>query len=284
MTHVLIEALAGAPSPFARAVRGGAGSDRVAHAFAAGYQAALCALVPSLAADGVATLAASEAGGAHPRAIATRLAARGDAWVLDGRKTFATRADEAQVLLVLAAATAGGEERAALKLVQVRAGAPGLTIVAGAPLPFCPEIQHSSVELASVPVAPSDVLEGDGWADYVRPFRTVEDVHVHAAVLAYVLAVGLRAGWPRPAREELAALLVTLGALAGRPPGDAATHVALAGAVQQARGALDRCEPSWDLVPEAEGTRWRRDRPLLKVAEPARAKRLEAAWSRFETT
>src|SRR5204863_1071589 len=84
-----------------RALLGGAVADRLAFAFAAGYTEALRALVPQL--DGVTSLCATEAAGNHPRAIRTTLTPiAGDRYVLRGRKQWATAANEAAHLLVVA--------------------------------------------------------------------------------------------------------------------------------------------------------------------------------------
>src|SRR5690348_2628168 len=65
--------------PIERAILGGAAADRLAWAFAAGYAAALRGLVSEadLPEGDLAALAATEQGGAHPRAIATELRADG---------------------------------------------------------------------------------------------------------------------------------------------------------------------------------------------------------------
>src|SRR5437588_11886352 len=83
-----------------RAAAGGFVADRIGYAFLAGYRAALARLDPTLSR---ASLCATEEGGAHPRAIKTRLAPQRDgAFVLDGEKTFATLASAAETLLVVA--------------------------------------------------------------------------------------------------------------------------------------------------------------------------------------
>ena len=82
-----------------RAAAGGFVADRIGFAFLAGYRAALPKLDPTLFR---ASLCASESGGAHPRAIKTRLRPRDGAFVLDGEKTFATLASAADTLLVVA--------------------------------------------------------------------------------------------------------------------------------------------------------------------------------------
>src|SRR5690349_23846938 len=57
----------------------------------------------------------------------------------------------------------------------------------------------------------SAILPGDGYSQYVKPFRTVEDIHVQAAVLSYLMREGQRLGWPQGWIERLSALLAALG-------------------------------------------------------------------------
>jgi hypothetical protein len=268
-----------APATLVRAVGAGAAADRVGHAFAAGYQAALRALVPALPEGGVASLLATEAGGAHPSAIATRL----DAGALTGEKTFASQGEEADWLLVLATAgdepaPAGGRPRKRLRLVRVPRGAAGVTVEPLPLTPFCPEVRHARVRLTGVRVRDEDVLPGDGWTDHVKPFRTIEDLHVFGAVLAYVWGVGARHRFPAAPREALSALFASLAALAAADPRAAGTHLALAGTIALARRVLADLEPAWADVDEAERARWQRDQGLLRVAEAARAARTAAAW------
>ena len=269
------------PVEFGRGVRAGAAADRVAFAFAAGYQAALRALVPSLPEDGVVSLAATEAGGAHPRAIATTLRQDhdGGGFTLSGVKTFATQADAARIFLVLASEGTGSDGRAQLRVARVARDAPGVAIEPQPPTPFCPEIGHAVLRLTEVPLADTDVLDGDGWTEIVKPFRTVEDIHVHGAVLAYVLGAASRFGAPPEALEAFASLLVTFGALAARDPSSAATHIVLAGAIATARRTLAAYASFWDAAPSDVRDRWHRDQPLLLVAEKARTARTATAWS-----
>src|SRR5512138_1749854 len=80
------------PRPVDRAIAGGAAADRLGYAFAAGYAAAVQALVPGLRPSTLASLAATEEEGAHPRAIRTELLRREGDWRLSGRKHFVTLA------------------------------------------------------------------------------------------------------------------------------------------------------------------------------------------------
>jgi alkylation response protein AidB-like acyl-CoA dehydrogenase len=266
--------------PIEAAVLGGLHADRVGFAFAAGYQAALRRLLPSLDGAGVAALAATEAGGGHPSAIATSLAAEGDegdSRVLRGKKSWITMADAADTLLVVAS-THRTEGRNHLVVARVDAKAPGVTLSRMPPTPFVPEVAHAELALDGVRIADADVLPGDGYEAYLKPFRTIEDLHVHGAVLGYFVGVGRRSGWPAAAIESLAALIAATCALARDDARSPAVHVATAGLLAAARRAIDELEPEWANVAEAERARWPRDRALLSVAQKARALRTESAW------
>src|SRR5690242_10869360 len=82
------------------AIVGGFHADRVAYAFASGYQAALHALVPDLPRENIASLCATEQGGAHPRNIRSSLApGENGGFVLDGNKRWATLSADASTFL-----------------------------------------------------------------------------------------------------------------------------------------------------------------------------------------
>lgn len=254
--------------PIERAIRGGHDADRLGYAFAAGYGAALTALVPGVPPH--TSLCATEEGGAHPRAIATTLR--------DGRlvgaKKWSTAAATARLLLVVASTGVDAEGRNRLVVVKVDPRAPGVTLTEMPPPPFAPEIGHAQVTLDTA-VAPEAVLPGDGYDVYLKPFRTIEDIHVHAAVVGWMLGLGERHGWPHDLIERLLAAVATLRQLAAAPPLAPATHLALAGAIAMARELVERAP--WDTLDPEALARWRRDRPLLEVAGKARAARLDAA-------
>lgn len=253
-----------------RAVIGGARADRVGYAFAIGYSTAL----EALAGEGSAALCVTEEGGTHPRSIRTRL--------IEGRvtgtKKWATLADRAQYLLVAATEGIDDAGRPRLRVVRIRADAPGVTIEAS-PAAFVPEIAHARVTLDGVA---GEVLPGDGYADYVKPFRTIEDVHVHAALVGYLVGVARPRGFAHAIVERLAMVasaLVTLGASDASAP---ATHLALAGAIAASAAIVAELEAAWAAAPDEEWARWLRDRPLLQVAGRARGVRLARAWQAVE--
>ncbi len=260
--------------PFDRAVLGGLRADRVGFAFAAGYRAAIQALAPSIDARDLVALSATEAGGNHPRAIETTLASGR----LKGRKRWTTLGGRASHVLVIASVGEDDLGRNRLKAVRVPTARVGVRVVPMHDAPFVPEIPHAELYLEDVAVTDDDVLPGDGYTDYLKPFRTVEDLHVHGAILGHLVGVARRFAWPREALEELVALGVGLRALAEAPPLAPSTHIALAGMLASTGRALERLGPCWSLCDEPVRTRWDRDKALLTVASKARDARRDAAW------
>lgn len=269
--------------PMASAIAGGYAADRIAWAFCAGYQAALRVLVPQLPADTLASLCVTEAGGNHPRAIQTTLLPHPELpgqFLLDGTKRWTTLGPDSALLLVAArSAGAAGATRVPLRLALVRQGAPGVSLRAMSDIRFVPEVAHAEVRFERVLIAEQDLLEGDGYARYVKPFRTLEDLHVHAAILAYLLREARRLAWPRAWIERAYATLHALVALARLDASSHATHIALAGALEIGAALVGEADACWEAVAEdPAAVRWMRDRALLAVASSARVKRVERAW------
>lgn len=275
------EGAAAFATPIDRVMAAALTMDRVGWAFASGYQEALRRLVPGLPDGAKVALCATEEGGNHPRAIEARLWAAGGGYTLSGNKKFTTLGPHADLLLVVASEGEDADGRKHLALVQVPADRDGVRVEAMPELPFVPEVPHGATHFADVPVAKDERLPGDGYGDYLKPFRTIEDVHVHAALLAWMLGVGRRYDWPEPLLARLVACLVTARALAAAPPVDEAVHVAVAGLLSQSGAVIEQAEPHWKSADPAVAARWSRDRPLLGVAAKARQKRVENAWSRL---
>jgi acyl-CoA dehydrogenase len=246
-------------------------------AFAAGYEAALARLDPQGMQGGVlGSLCATEEGGGHPRAIRTTLMPREGGFALSGDKTWVTLGDEADLLLVVASVGAGADGRNRLRVARVPVSRKGVTVRGGPPLPFVPEIAHAAATFDAVAVADGELLPGDGYDDALKPFRTIEDIHVTAAVVAWAIGVGRASDWPRAWMDEALALVVLLRAVSDAPPLAPETHVVLAGAQALSLRLLDGA--AWSKSEEGVRSRWERDRRLMDVAGAVRGARLEAAW------
>jgi len=266
--------------PIALAIAGGYAADRIGWAFASGYQAALRALVAELPADSVAAFCVTEAGGNRPKDIHTMLERDGEAgWRLSGSKRWTTLGPEGALFLVAARDASVAGERPAIKLARVPSNAPGLRIATMPPTRFVPEVPHAQLHFEGVALAAGALLPGDGYERYVKPFRTVEDIHVVAAELAYTVREARRFAWPQDWIERALAALEALRAIAREDPSAAATHLALAGALGLVGALLGEADTLWAQAPDAAArARWTRDRPLGGVAGKVRALRTARAW------
>ena len=276
---------AGAATPAAQAMLGGFDADRVAWAFAAGYQAALRALLPDLPPDVVAAFCVTEESGNRPRDIQTRFTPATDGTVsISGAKRWTTLGPDSSVLLVVGALPpAEGASRAQLKVARVPVGAPGLQLLPMPETRFVPEVPHARVQLDAVRVDATALLPGDGYERYVKPFRSIEDAHVTLAVLAYLLRETRQRGWPPAFAERLCATLAALCAVAEAPADAPATHVVLAGALAQAHALYAEAGTLWAAAgDDPAATRWVRDAALFGVAGSARSQRAARAWQRLQ--
>lgn len=264
---------------FSRAILGGFASDRVGWAFASGYQAALRALFPDAPGERICALCVTETDGNSPKAIKSTLQKEGATWVLNGAKRWTTLGPDGALFYVAARDEAASGDRAAIRLVKISSDAQGLTVQNMPPTKFVPEIPHAQLQFENLRLAQGDFLPGDGHADYVKPFRTVEDIYVNAAVLAYLVREARRLAWPREWSERCISNLYCLQTLAAEPPSAPATHVGLAGALACAAELLTLADGHWNRTPgDAAAGRWTRDRALFSVAAKARTARTERAW------
>ena len=255
-------------APITQAMLGGRLAASPGLAFLAGYQAALRVLWPAAPA-GLGALCASERRRVRPADLTTRL----DAGLLHGGKDFVTAGAAAAWYLVAARDEAPGQTPH-LTLCAVIRGAPGTRLEALPALPMLADIPHARLQFDATP---AECLPGDGWDDYVKPFRSIEDLYVLMALVAWLYGVGLDAGWPRALCLRLAGLLAAGAELARHDPKTPPGHVLLAGLFAQFDALQPALDDAFAATPPHWASLWRRDAGLLKVAAAAREKRLDQA-------
>ena len=264
---VLLQRL-GQVTPFELATQGARLMATPGLAFLVGYQAALRALWPS-APHSLGALCATEQRSLRPLDMQTRL----DDLRLSGRKDFVTAGDAADWLLIAARCEAPGE-KPRLTLAVVLAGEPGVRVEPLPAIPLMPDISHGRVHLDH---AACERLPGDGWDDYVKPFRTLEDTYVLSAMTAWLHGIGQECDWPQALRLQLLALLAGCAEVVRQPSASAAGHVLLGGLFVQFEGLKAQVNQAMGAGPWA--AMWQRDQAVLDLAASARAKRLEKALS-----
>ncbi|MBC9251648.1 acyl-CoA dehydrogenase [Pseudomonas alcaligenes] len=258
----------GEVSPFTLALLGGRLAATPGLAFLAGYQGALRALWPA-APRTLGALCVTENRSTRPADMSTRLADLH----LSGRKDFVTAAEAADWLLVVARVEPAGAAPQ-LAMSVVRNGDPGVRIEPLPALPLMPDVSHGRLHLDN---AHCERLPGDGWDAYAKPFRTLEDLHVLAALNAWLYGVGQDSGWPQGLQLRLLGLLAGCAELARLCPSSASTHLLLAGLFAQFAALRAELDAAMAAGPSEWATLWQRDGKLLEIARTAREKRLEKA-------
>ncbi|MCJ8168697.1 acyl-CoA dehydrogenase [Atopomonas sediminilitoris] len=255
-------------SPLALALLGGKTAATPGLAFLTGYQAALRALCPA-APQGLGALCVTENKSVRPNDMACRW----DGQQLNGRKDFVTAADAAQWVLVAARCEAP-EQPAQIRLLELDCDQSGVQVELLPALAMMPDIGHARIHFAA---ARARVLPGDGWDEYVKPFRSIEDLYVLTATVAWLFGVLQRAECDEPLRLQLLNLLSACAELTRHDARQADTHYLLAGAFSQfsaLRGPIAQCMAALD---NPAAALWTRDQALLSFAQKARDTRLEKA-------
>lgn len=259
---------AGTADPFYLAVYGGRLAATPGLAFLGGYQAALRALWPDAPA-GLGALCTTEQRKLRPADMTTRW----DDGHLSGSKDFVTAGEAVQWLLVSAREEAAGESPR-LGLFAVEPAAAGVALSAGRQLPIVPDIAHGSLRLER---AVGTRLSGDGWSDYVKPFRTHEDLYVLAALTAWLYGVAMQERWPSSLKLRLLGILTGAAEVARQSAGEPATHLLLAGLLEQFAALQPDAERALSASDGSRAALWQRDRAVLGLAREAQARRLQQA-------
>ena len=238
-------------------------------AFLAGYQAALRALLPQ-APLGLGAFCMTEQRSSKAQDIHTQLC-NGQ---ITGQKDFVIAGHAAQWLIVLARQEAFTTDTQ-LTAVLLATDQPNVTLHTGPALNMLTDIPHCAVQFNQ---ASGQALPGDGWQDYSKPFRTLEDAHVLAAMCAWLYGQSLLDHWPQPLQLQLIAVLAALKETLQQPSREASSHLLLAAALAQFAGlqapinqALQQCSS------RATTQVWQRDKAVLDIASSARTRRLEVA-------
>ncbi|NBA94696.1 acyl-CoA dehydrogenase [Pseudomonas sp. R5(2019)] len=269
----LLEQL-GAVTPFELAVLGGRAVTTPGLAFLVGYQAALRALWPSAPAS-LGALCATEQHSVRPADMRTRL----DDLRLTGSKDFVTAGHAAEWLLVAARSEASGAA-VQLSLAVVYVGEPGVRLETLPVLPLIPDIGHASVQLDNVLC---ERLAGDGWDAYVKPFRSLEDLYVLAALSAWLYGVGQECDWPQSLQLRLIGVLAGCAEASRQSVDQPTSHLLLGGLFEQFAQLKQPLDEAFATGPVHWAQLWQRDQDVLEIASAARAKRLEEAWRRVVT-
>ena len=258
----------GPVTPFELAVVGGRLMSTPGLAFLVGYQAALRMLWPS-APLSLGALCATENRSLRAADMQTRLTDLR----LNGRKDFVTAGDAADWLLIAARSEETGEAPR-LSLAVVYPGEPGVRLEKLPAIALMPDISHGQLFLDN---AMCELLAGDGWDAYIKPFRTLEDIYVLSAMTAWLYGIGQDSNWPQALHLRLLALMAGCAEASRQPPNNPAGHVLLGGLFAQFDGLKAEIQQALADGPQHWAAMWQRDQAVMELAAGARGKRLAKA-------
>lgn len=264
------------------ALQGGFYANSVGQAFIYGYEVAIQRLTGLDTKHQLAAFCVTENKSTHPQAMHTSIEARGEELVLlNGKKDFVTLAGTSKWLLVAAKSGVSNDGRSQIKLLKVDASLPGVEIEMLPTLPFMPDVSHGVVTFDSVSINKHDVFSGDGYGDFVKPFRWFEDINVFVSLAGYLLKVASTYQWPLASRVELISILTVLLGMQRMVGDEPAAHIVMFDQIARLERWLDQYKDAWDGVEASVATGWARDRGVLKIASHARAARYKNALSRL---
>lgn len=265
-----------------RAILAGRMSASVGFAFAGAYQSAIEALF-GLEEALLASVCVTEAGGNHPRAINARLYTEKAQLYLSGEKSFVSGAEDAGMIYVACRDERRGDGldlsgRPLIKVIALNTQLEGIAIQEMPSLGFVPEISHGKVILDRVAIKESYILQGDGYLQYVKAFRTYEDLHVCAAIAANRMAEAIASDWGQGAIEKHIALILSLREVNAMQLDSSAAHIALSACRSQLNELIAATNTLFEQSNTQKYQNWQRDSRLLKVAGKAHETRTRKAW------
>ena len=243
----------------------------ISEAFIIGYRCALQALLPELKQDKWAAMCVSEKLGNHPKLLTTTVDAEG---VLNGHKSFITMADQAKQLIVIAKA-GQSQDKPILKAVLIEQPNASVNIEIMPSLPMVPDINHGQINFES---SQGKILAGDGYNDYSKRFRTLEDTHVFMAFSAMILRKCVDLKLDPELAQECLILINALNSLQGfDQKQESWLHLTLAACFKHFETLCHEFEEALLNSGDELYVLWMRDKKLFTIAAKARLSRNKKA-------
>tara|TARA_R110002072_G_scaffold47597_2_gene130756 strand:+ start:24214 stop:25176 length:963 start_codon:yes stop_codon:yes gene_type:complete len=273
--------------PLDRAMLGGRLSLNVGFAFTSGYQSAIEALFKPEKIQ-LSSFCVTEEKGNHSRAIETRVFKRSDELFVSGGKSFVSGANDSECLYIACRDERNGsgvdaDGRPIIKMISIKTESEGIDIQAMPALGFIPEVSHGKVILNNVAVNEEKIFSGDGYLNYIKAFRSYEDLHVLAAITGYRLGEAMDGLWPQDVLEKHIALLLALRSLSNMNLNKPAAHIGLATCRAQMHELIMGTDAFFEQKNSQAYDLWMRDKVLLNVAQTAHQKRTQRAWESFDS-
>lgn len=264
--------------PFRRLMRVATRAERRSAASIAGHQAAIRRLFPATPPDAICAFCISEDRGPHPKYINTSLVESPSGLRLNGTKRWGSVAPDADLLYV--AASIGREgDRNDLRMIALPADRPGVTLDLEPYVDYGPEMRIADITFDDVQVHPGEVIQGDAYVNYIKPFRLIEDVYNTVGTQVAMFRLGTEYGWEDERLETLAALISQAAAVSSTDMASPEAILLLTAYLRSSGEFWAKTWQSWPDAPAEVIAKWSPDRSLLGVAERARETRRQTAWA-----
>ena len=213
----------------------------------------------------------SEKAGNHPKLLTTTVDSEG---VLNGHKSFITMADQAKQLIVIAKA-GQSQDKPILKAVLIEQSNASVNIEIMSPLPMVPDINHGQITFEN---SQGKVLAGDGYIDYSKRFRTLEDAHVFMAFTSMILRKCVDLKLDPELTQECLLLINALNSLQDFDKSqDPWLHLTLAACFKHFEALCHEFEEALLNSGDAFYGLWMRDKKLFTISARARLSRNKKA-------
>lgn len=264
--------------PFRRLLRVASHAERRSAASIAGHQAAIRRLFPATPPDAICAFCISEDRGPHPKYINTSLVDGASGLRLNGTKRWGSVAPDADLLYV--AASIGREgDRNDLRMIALPTGRPGVVLDLEPYVEYGPEMRIADITFDDVQVHAEEVVEGDAYLNYIKPFRLIEDVYNTVGTQVGMFRLGIEHGWEDERLETLASLICQAGAVSSTDMASPEAILLLTAYLRSSGEFWAKAWQSWPDAPAEVIAKWSPDRGLLGVAERARETRRQTAWA-----
>ena len=264
--------------PFRRIMRVATRSERRGTAAIAGHQAAIRRLFPATPPDAICAFCISEDRGPHPKYIATSLVDGSTGLRLNGTKRWGSVAPDADLLYVAASIGRDGD-RNDLRMIALPADRTGVTFDLDPYVGYGPEIRIADIAFDDVQVQPSEVMQGDAYLSYIKPFRLIEDVYNTVGTQIGMFRLGTEHGWEDEQLETLVALISQAAAVSSTDMASPEAILLLTAYLRSSGEFWANIWQSWPNAPAGVVAKWSPERSLLGVAERARETRRQTAWA-----
>jgi acyl-CoA dehydrogenase len=260
---------------FEKAVFSGFSSSQLSFAFLSGYEAA-CYFISKKRLSCVCVTENTK--GSPSKSINTRITKIDENFsTLKGEKSFVTFGEHCKYLLIFAK-----DDEGVVRCVLLNSNQQGIEFESPVKkLNFLNEIPHSKIKL-DLKISNEWILKGDGYIHYLKPFRTIEDIHVFGSFLGYFIRVGRLSHWSENLLIKMLKLIILLNNLIQFNLLSPVNHLLLNEIHEEFKIILEQIS-TLEFHNKEEKQFFLRDKMIFKVSDSIREQRKQSALNSIKS-